>query len=121
VWPPRNPIRRPVLQELCAATRTDAIGDRGLRTALIEADATLASRGEGEDERYGQINSDIELVSEILGTDPEENPNYQHYDDEADDPRYNTLEESEGWDGRPLPDEELWETTVNGFRGCRRF
>jgi hypothetical protein len=56
------------------------------------------------------LNSEIEILADALDQEPEEFENYVGDDDDGTD-----LEATEGWNGKPLGDEEQWETTVNGF------
>ena len=55
-------------------------------------------------------NTELEILADALDQNPEELEGY--IDDEA---QVDDLEQIEGWDGRPLPDEEILETAINGW------
>jgi hypothetical protein len=57
----------------------------------------------------GVLNTEIEILADALDQEPEEFENYVGDEDDGTD-----LEQTEGWDGRPLGDEEQWETNING-------
>src|SRR6516225_525224 len=55
-------------------------------------------------------NTELEILADALDQEPEELDGY--IDDEA---QVDDLEQVEGWDGRPLADEEMLETTISGW------
>ena len=57
----------------------------------------------------GVLNTEIEILADALDQEPEEFENYVGDEDDGTD-----LEQTEGWDGKPLGDEEQWETNING-------
>jgi hypothetical protein len=57
----------------------------------------------------GVLNTEIEILADALDQEPEEFEGYVGDEDDGTD-----LEQTEGWDGKPLGDEEQWETNVNG-------
>jgi hypothetical protein len=57
----------------------------------------------------GVLNTEIEILADALDQEPEEFENYVGDEDDGTD-----LEQTEGWDGKPLGDEEQWETNIEG-------